>query len=141
MTAEEFLKMAEQIDKRIDAKLRDVDSLRNLIFSVSSPSFEESYNATKDNNAPFIRPLEKIIAMESEVNSEIDYLVDLKSDIRIAIDSVKDFNYSLLLRYRYIDNMTWKQIGNMLDVDEKTARRWHLNALNNIVVPDKYRES
>ena len=41
-----------------------------------------------------------------------------------------------VLRYRYVHNFTWEQIGDELNADKSTIRRWHGNALNHVVVPE-----
>ena len=49
------------------------------------------------------------------------------------------FNFStdeqLVLRYRYIHNCTWEQIGNELNADARTIRRWHKDALQKVKIP------
>ena len=42
----------------------------------------------------------------------------------------------MVLRYRYVHNFTWEQIGDELNADKSTIRRWHGNALNHVVVPE-----
>lgn len=140
MTTKEFLNMAYMLDKRINAKQKEVDSLRSLAYGVSSPSFEERYKSTKNTNAPYVHYVEKIMAMEDAINSEIDSLVDLKAEIGAAIAGVKDINQCLVLRYRYIECMTWKQVSAALCIDERTARRWHKKAIDKVVVPEKYKD-
>ena len=36
----------------------------------------------------------------------------------------------------YVHNFTWEQIGDELNADKSTIRRWHGNALNHVVVPE-----
>ena len=65
----------------------------------------------------------------------IDRLVDLKEQIRTVIDRVENPDEQMVLRYRYIHNMTWEQIGDELKADESTVRRWHRRALASVIVP------
>ena len=138
MTAEEFLKLADQLDKRINAKLKEIDGIRKLLYGVSATSMEESYNATKNTTAPYVRNIEKIMLMENEINEEIDKLVDLKIAVSKAIDALPNATFSLILRYRYIENMTWSEISKTFKVEEKTIRRWHNTALETLIVPEEY---
>ena len=55
-----------------------------------------------------------------------------------AINMIENHDEQMVLRYRYIHNMTWKQIGAKLNVSEKTIRRWHDNALSKVVIPKDY---
>ena len=50
--------------------------------------------------------------------------------------TVPDTDERMVLRYRYIHNMTWEQIGSELNADKSTVRRWHGNALAHVVLPD-----
>lgn len=74
--------------------------------------------------------------MEKKINTEIDKLVDLKAQIRSVIEAVSDPNERMVLRYRYIHNMTWDQIGDELHADARTVRRWHGIALMHVVIPE-----
>jgi len=65
-----------------------------------------------------------------------DHLVALKAEIRDVINKVTDIDERMVLRYRYVHNFTWEQIGDELNADKSTIRRWHGNALNHVVVPE-----
>ena len=52
------------------------------------------------------------------------------------IDAVQDTNEQMVLRYRYIHNMTWEQIGDELLADARTIRRWHGSALQHVMLPE-----
>ena len=41
----------------------------------------------------------------------------------------------MLLRYRYIDGLTWDEIERLMNVSERTAFRIHGNALAHFSVP------
>jgi hypothetical protein len=42
----------------------------------------------------------------------------------------------MVLKYRYIHNYTWEQIGMELCADARTIRRWHGKALLHVTLPD-----
>lgn len=73
--------------------------------------------------------------LEKVVNGEMDTLVDLKRQIRTTIESVPNTDEQLVLRYSYIHNYTWEQIGNELNADARTIRRWHGDALKKVKIP------
>ena len=135
MTAKEYLSQAYQLDKRINSNIEEISRLREMVCSISSPSWEEKVQTPRHTYAPFVRCLEKIMDLEKVVNGEIDTLVDLKRQIRTAIESVPNTDEQLVLRYRYIHNCTWEQIGNELNADARTIRRWHGDALQKVKVP------
>lgn len=135
MTAKEYLSQAYRLDQRIDSNIAEITRLREMACGISSPSWEEKVQTSRNTDAPFVRCLEKIMDLEKVVNGEIDTLVDLKRQIRTTIESVPNTDEQLVLRYRYIHNCTWEQIGNELNADARTIRRWHGDALQKVKVP------
>ena len=91
--------------------------------------------SSRKTDAPFVHCLEKIVDLEETINSEIETLVCLKKQIRTVIEAVPNTDERLVLRYRYIHNCTWEQIGNELNADARTVRRWHNEALLKVKVP------
>ena len=136
MTAKEYLRQAYRLDHRIDSDITEMERLREMACSIGSPGFEEHYNPNHATEAPFVRALEKVWKMEEKINGEIDRLVDLKAQIRSVIEAVSDPNERMVLRYRYIHNMTWEQIGDELHAGESSIRRWHGEALTHVVLPE-----
>lgn len=135
MTAKEYLSQAYRLDQRINSNIEEISRLREMVCSISSPSWEERVQTSRHTDALFVRCLEKIMDLEKVVNGEIDTLVDLKRQIRTTIESVPNTDEQLVLRYRYIHNCTWEQIGNELNADARTIRRWHGDALQKVKVP------
>ena len=124
-----------RLDHRINSDLAELERLRDMEGSISSPSFEEHYNPNRNTEAPFIRCLEKVWDLEMKIKTEIDKLISLKDQMREVIDAVQNTDEQMVLRYRYIHNMTWEQIGDELKADESTVRRWHRRALASVIVP------
>ena len=83
-----------------------------------------------------MRSVEKILMLEEKINGEIDTLVDLKEQMRGVIEAVQDTDERMVLRYRYVHNLTWEQIGNEMNADARTIRRWHGNALLHVILPE-----
>ena len=135
MTAKEYLRQAYRLDHRINSDLAELERLRDMEGSISSPSFEEHYNPNRNTEAPFIRCHEKVWDLEMKIKTEIDKLISLKDQMREVIDAVQITDEQMVLRYRYIHNMTWEQIGDELKADESTVRRWHRRALASVIVP------
>ena len=136
MTAKEYLRQAYRLDQKINSDLEEVAALREMASSVSSPQLSERVQTSRKGDAPFVRCLEKIIELEDKINKEIDLLVELKKEIRTVITTVEDTDERLVLKYRYVHNYTWEQIGNELHADARTVRRWHGKALLHVVLPE-----
>ena len=132
MTAKEYLRQAYRLDQKISSDLEEVASLREMSASVSSPQLTERVQTSKNTDAPFVRALEKIIDLEEHINKEVELLMELKKEIRVVITTVEDTDERMVLKYRYVHNYTWEQIGNELHADARTVRRWHGKALQHI---------
>ena len=75
--------------------------------------------------------------MERSLCEEINRLISLRDRINSCINAVKVYDAQLVLRYRYLEHLTWEQIGDRLFIDESTARRRHKKALDGLVIPEK----
>ena len=135
MTAKEYLRQAYRLDQKINSDLEEMAALREMACTVSSPQLTERVQTSRKGDAPFVRSLEKIMTLEERINHEVDLLVSLKEEIRSVITTVGDTDEQMVLKYRYVHNYTWEQIGNELHADARTVRRWHGSALMHVVLP------
>ena len=136
MTPKQYLRQAYRLDQKINSDLEEVTALREMASSVSSSQFGERVQTSRKGDAPFVRCLEKIMDLEDKINKEIDLLMDLKKEIRVVISTVEDTDERMVLKYRYVHNYTWEQIGNELHADARTVRRWHGIALQHVILPE-----
>jgi len=135
MMAKEFLRQAYRLNELINSDLEELQNLRELSRSVSSPVFEEKISGTKSTDPPFVRYVGKIIDLEKQIQQEVDRLVKLKGDIREAINQMQNVDEKLLLRYRYINFLNWEEICVNLNVSIRTVHRLHSSALQHLKVP------
>lgn len=136
MKVKEYLHQAYRLDKRIESDIEEMECLREMATSVSSPSWDEKVQTSRSTDAKFVRCLERIIDLERKINAEVDNLVALKEQIRCVINEVADTDERMVLRYRYVHNFTWEQIGDELNADRTTVYRWHNAALNHVTLPE-----
>lgn len=136
MTAKDYLKQAYRLDHRINSDIEELGRLREMSASISSPSMGEKVQTNRSTDAPFVKCLERIYEQEEKINAEIDMLVNLKNEIRSVIDTVSNTDERMVLRYRYIHNYTWEQIGDEMSADSRTVRRWHGKALTHVILPE-----
>ena len=109
MTAKEYLNQAYRLDQRINSKLEQVMSLRDLTTKATATMSDMpsgSHNVYKMQDI-----IGKIIDLENEINADIDQLVDLKREMVSAIKAVEDPEYQTLLELRYLCFKTWEQIA------------------------------
>ncbi len=134
MTAKEYLSQAHRIDQRINSKLEQVSSLRELstkataTFSDVPPSGTRNVHRLED-------VILKIVSLEEEINHEIDRLVDLKHEIHTVIGEVRNPEYQTLLELRYLCFKSWEQIGVLMSYNTKYLFELHSRALKAVRVP------
>ena len=109
MTAKEYLGQAYRIDQRINSKMEQIASL-NLLAQKATTVFSDMPGNTTRNIHRMEDVIIKIVDMESEINADIDSLVDLKKEIAGVIRSVSNLEYQPLLDLRYLCFKTWEQL-------------------------------
>lgn len=135
MTVKEYLSQAYSLERSIKILQEEIEALRELSTTVSSPGFEEHYNASKSVDPPFVKLILRIEEQEEEYMKKLERLIVLKKEIMETIETLNNKDEQIVLIYRYIKNYTWSQIGDALHADERTIRRWHDKALNHISCP------
>ena len=72
----------------------------------------------------------KLVALQKEIDAEVNKCVELKKEIRAVISSVKNDKYRTVLRKRYVLFKTWEQIAcemgctyQWVNILDKRARR------------------
>ena len=128
MTAKEYLGQAYLIDQRINAKLEQAVSLRQLAAKATSTLTDTPHSAS-----PNLRSMEntigKMVDLENEINADIGALVDLKLEIVSAIKGIENPEYRTLLELRYLCFKPWEQIALEMGYDLRWLYRLHQRAL------------
>ena len=131
MTAKEYFSQAYRLDQRIDAKIEQVMSLRNLAAKATSTLSDAMPSGTRN-----IHRMEdiiiKIIDFENEINADIDRLVDLKREIVSTIKSVPNLECQMLLELRYLCFKPWEQIAVEMGYGIDNIFRLHQKALKEV---------
>ena len=73
--------------------------------------------------------VERLSEVEDELNDKIDRLVDLRREVDTAISTIGDTRLETVLRYRYIDCMTFEQMAVKMNYCYKQICRMHGDAL------------
>lgn len=80
----------------------------------------------------------RIADIEADINREIDRQIDLRERIEAAICAIPDGRLRDLMRYRYIDGMTWEQIAVTMRLDYRWVLRLHGRALSELTIESHY---
>lgn len=135
MTAKEYLGQAYRIDQRINSKLEQIASLRELASKATNTLTDAPRNPSRN-----IHSMESVIAkmidLENEINNDIDTLVDLKREIVTIIKGIRNAEHQTLLELRYLCFKTWEQIAVDMSYTLRHVDRLHNNALQSVVIPN-----
>ena len=128
MTAKEYLNRAWNVDQRINSKLHQLDSLKDMATKATSTLGTEPVSGTR-NVQRMADTIDNIIALENEINDDIDRLVDLKRDVIKTISKVQDTNCLTLLELRYLSFKSWDDIAAEMNYTSRWVHIMHSKAL------------
>ncbi|MGM9937619.1 MAG: DUF1492 domain-containing protein [Candidatus Ornithomonoglobus sp.] len=130
MTAREYLSQAYRIDQRINSKIEQVASLRDLSFKATATLTDMPGGSRNVHSKESI--VAKMMDLENEINADIDNLVDIKRDVVSMINSVDNKDCQLLLEMRYLRFMPWERIAIEMQRSLRSIYRLHDKALEKI---------
>lgn len=131
MTVKEYLRQAYSIDQRINAKIEQVTSLRELTTKATA-TLSDMPGGTRNNHSKE-NIIAKMIDLEDEINADIDELIGLKQEILSVIKSVENTEYQTLLELRYLCFKSWEQIAVELGYSLHHLYKIHNAALSALV--------
>ena len=134
MTAKEYLGQAYRLDQRINSKLEQVMSLRDLTTKATA-TISDMPGGGSRNVYRMQDIIGKIIDLEDEINQDIDALVDLKREMVATIKAVADPECQTLLELRYLCFKTWEQIAVDMQYSTRNIYKLHDRAIKEIKVP------
>lgn len=131
MTAKEYLSQAYRIDQRINSKLEQVQSLRELATKATA-----TLSDIPRNPSPNIHRMQDFIAkaldLESEINTDLCRLIDTKREIVTVVKCVENRELQTLLEMRYLCFKTWEEIAVEMHFDLRWVYRLHGRALDEV---------
>ena len=137
MTAREYLSQGYLLEQRIACDMRRAEAARALAASIpESWKVRDRVCTSAAGEAPFVRTLERVYAMERKINAELNLLVSLKEQMDGVIRSVQGEELRILLTCRYMEHRSWPEIADILNICLSTTRVWHKTALSGVVLPD-----
>ena len=134
MTAKEYLGQAYRLDQRINSKLEQVLSLRELTTKATATMSDMPGGGSR-NVYKMQDIIGKIVDLENEINADIDKLVDLKREMVAVIKAVENPEYQTLLELRYLCFKTWEQIAVDMQYSTRNIYKLHDTAIGAIKIP------
>ena len=131
MTAKDYLSQAYRIDQRINSKLEQVQSLRELATKASATLTDSPVSGSRSVHS-MSDIIDKMIDLENEINADIDRLVDLKREIVMIIKRVANPEFQTLLELRYLCFKSWEHIAVTMNYNSRHVFKLHDAALQKV---------
>ena len=131
MSTKDYLSQAYRIDQRINSKLAQVMSLRDLLGKATG-TLSGAPKAATPNPHSMEDTIAKMVDLENEINDDIDALVDLKAEIMRRIKRVENTEYQTILELRYLCFKRWEEIAVEMGYSLRRLYELHDCALEEI---------
>lgn len=128
VTAKEYLRSIQELDRSINAKQRVLDGLERDKGRLRSVCYDGARVQSSGHSDP-TSVIDRIDKLQREINSDIDRLVRLKADARIRIAKVYNRTFISLLTDVYINGLTLWKAAESMNVSYETIKGWHGQAL------------
>ena len=124
MNAKEYLKQAFYLDKRINSKLEQVESL-NALATKATSTLSDMPKSPNRGSSKLEDTIVKIVDLQEEINRDIDKLVDLKAEMVGTIKQIQNKELQVILEKRYLCFETWEKIAVDMNYEIRHIHRLH----------------
>lgn len=121
MSTKEYLKKAFMLNTTIDSKIERVTKLKKMADAIG---YEK----------PELKA--KILHMERELDLDIDCLITRQTIIARVFREIPDERSRTLLELRYLNHLSWEEIGVRMYLDVRWAQRLHNRAIAFLRIPE-----
>ena len=114
------------LDAEINSLIREHESVKSTLLKATDYS-NEPVATTKRNTSE--DKLIKLADKSSEIDVKIDELVDFKITMGDYISQLEDERHRVILRERYINGLSFREIAKIVGYTERHLHRIHGEAL------------
>ena len=130
MKAKEYLQQLQRLDTMINQKIKELGDLRLMSQSVGGIDYsKERVQSSPSGDAPFVKPVLRMIELEQEINAEIDRFSDAKEQIIKQIRGLHNARYSQVLFKVYVQFKSLKVASSEMGMSYQYVRNLHKAAL------------
>lgn len=142
MKPKEYLQKLRKLNVTIDQKVKELDDLKKTLTTIGSFDYsKDRVQSSASGDPPFVKTLMKIYDLESEIDAEIDKLVDDKHQIINQIHELPNPKHIDILYKHYVEfkrleivavemNFTYQYIVELHGDALKEFQRIHNDLLN-----------
>lgn len=128
--AQEYLEQVDKLNAMIENKMAEVAQWRDVALGITSNSEGERVQSS-GSKQKMADSLDRVVDLQAEINALIDRLIDLKQEIIRTIELLNATEYDVLHK-RYIQGMTFDEIGAAKGKSKSWATTVHGRALQNL---------
>lgn len=130
--AQEYLEQVEKLNAMIENKMAEMAQWRDVALGITTNTEGERVQSS-GSQQKMADAINRVIDLQNEINSMIDRLIDLKQEIIRTIELLNATEYDVLHK-RYIQGMTFDEIGAVKNKSKSWATTVHGRALQNLNV-------
>ena len=134
MTSKEYLSQIYRIDCHINSMLLELKDLEDKLDSLGGAPGERVQTSAK-NDAAFVNGVLKVADFKRSIEKEIDNLIEKKREIGAAIEKVSSTDEKIVLRFRYVNCLSWESIAEQMNYSLRQIYNIHNRALMNFEIP------
>ena len=132
MTKKEYLRQGYKIRMSIKNEEEVLKELgENLAGLQALHNSEKLQGGPVKDDSKFIEKVDKIIRIEQEIYRKIGELKAFQAKLYQEIEMLKEPTEQILMRSRYILNLTWEEIAERIGYSVMQTHRIHKKALEN----------
>lgn len=117
---------------KIESHLMRIEELEAYVNKISSFPATEKVVGGSDKVEVYNNKLAKLIDEKTKIMAKIDKLNQEIKDVEMLIDSLSDIRIKTILTYRYINCLTWEEIGKRTTITERQSINLHHRGLSMI---------
>lgn len=130
--AQVYLEEVELLDARIKNKLIEQTQWKEIALSITANMEGERVKSSTTTKSKMADAVAKCVDMEREIDSLIDYLIDLKKDVIQTLEMLDNATEYKLLHLRYIQYVPLKDIADMWDWEYTNVTTTHGRAITSV---------
>lgn len=128
--AQEYLEQIPKLNVLIENKMAEVNQWRGVALGITTNTEGERVQSS-GSQQKMADAINRVIDLQADINRMIDSLIDLKQEIIRTIELLSATEYDVLHK-RYIQGMTFDEIGAAKHKSKSWATTVHGRALQNL---------
>ncbi len=125
-----YLSRYRKIDRQIDQLLEEQSRWRERALKIT-PILSQAPGGG-GSGSPIERPMDKVSEIDAEINRKIDELKIVQREIEETLNQLENGHLNALMKYRYINGLTWERIAEKMDYSRQWVTSLHGIALQKI---------